>query len=163
MERGVALVSDGEAFHIGLPSLEQLDRSAATRIWLAVAPADMRCGFDRLAELATAVTSDDPLSGHLFLFRSRGGDRLKILYWDRDGFALWYKRREEGTFRLPKVEPTQRSVQLRASELAMMLDGIDLRSVKRSKRYRHHACDAARGGGGGGAAASRSHGQDQQK
>jgi transposase len=123
---------------IGLPTLEQLDRSSATtRIWLATAPADMRCGFDRLAELAASVTGDDPFSsGHLFIFRSRGGDRLKLLYWDRDGFALWYKRLEEGTFKLPKVEPSQRSVQLRASELAMMLDGIDLRSVKRVKRYR---------------------------
>lgn len=95
----------------------------------------MRCSFDRLAELAASVTGDDPLSGHLFLFRARGGDRIKILYWDRDGYALWYKRLEEGTFKLPKVEPSQRSVQLRASELAMMLDGIDLRSVKRVKRY----------------------------
>ena len=122
---------------IGLPTLEQLDRSSATtRIWLATAPADMRCSFDRLAELAALVTGDDPLSGHLFLFRSRGGDRLKILYWDRDGYALWYKRLEEGTFKLPKVQASQRSVQLRPSELAMMLDGIDLRSIKRVKRYR---------------------------
>jgi transposase len=120
---------------IGLPSLSQLDGSATTRIWLCVQPADMRCSFDRLAELAASVTGDDPLSGHLFLFRARGGDRIKILYWDRDGYALWYKRLEEGTFKLPKVEPSQRSVQLRASELAMMLDGIDLRSVKRVKRY----------------------------
>ena len=120
---------------IGLPSLEQLDQSSATRIWLATQPADMRCSFDRLAELAQAVTGQDPFCGHLFLFRSRGGDRLKILYWDRDGFALWYKRLEEGTFKLPRVEPAQRSVQLRASELAMLLDGIDLRSVKRVKRY----------------------------
>lgn len=120
---------------IGLPTLWQLDHNAATRIWLAVAPADMRCGFDRLAELAKAVTGDDPFSGHLFLFRSRGGDRLKILYWDRDGFAVWYKRLEEGTFKLPRVEPAAPSVELRASELAMLLDGIDLRSVKRVKRY----------------------------
>ena len=120
---------------IELPSLSQLDGSSTTRIWLCVQPADMRCSFDRLAELAASVTGDDPLSGHLFLFRARGGDRIKILYWDRDGYALWYKRLEEGTFKLPKVEPTQRSVQLRASELAMMLDGIDLRSVKRVKRY----------------------------
>jgi len=120
---------------IGLPSLAQLDGSSSTRIWLATQPADMRCSFDRLAELAGAVTGDDPFSGHLFLFRSRGGDRLKILYWDRDGFALWYKRLEEGTFKLPKIEPSQRSVELRASELAMLLDGIDLRSVKRVKRY----------------------------
>jgi transposase len=121
---------------IGLPSLTQLDQgSAATRIWLAVAPADMRCGFDRLAELATLVTGQDPLGGHLLLFRSRGGDRLKVLYWDRDGYALWYKRLEEGTFKLPRVEASQRCVELRASELAMLLDGIDLRSVKRVKRY----------------------------
>ena len=120
---------------IGLPSLSQLDGSSTTRIWLCVQPADMRCSFDRLAELASSVTGQDPLSGHLFLFRARGGDRIKILYWDRDGYALWYKRLEEGTFKLPRVEPTQRSVQLRASELAMMLDGIDLKSVKRVKRY----------------------------
>ena len=121
---------------IGLPTLEQLDRSATTHIWLCVEPADMRCGFDRLAELACLVTGEDPLSGHLFLFRARSGDRMKILYWDRDGYALWYKRLEEGTFKLPKVESSQRSVQLRASELAMLLDGIDLKSVKRSRRYR---------------------------
>ena len=120
---------------IGLPTLAQLDGASPTRIWLAVAPTDMRCSFDRLAELARAVTGDDPFSGHLFLFRSRGGDRLKVLYWDRDGYALWYKRLEEGTFKLPKVEPSQRSVELRPSELAMMLDGIDLRSVRRVKRY----------------------------
>jgi transposase len=69
------------------------------------------------------------------LFRSRGGDRLKILLWEKDGFVLWYKRLEEGVFKLPRIEPEQKSVELRASELAMMLDGIDLRSVKRVKRY----------------------------
>lgn len=120
---------------IGLPSLAQLDTAAATRIWLCVAPADMRCSFDRLAELAASVTGQDPLSGHLFLFRSRGGDRLKILYWDTDGYALWYKRLEEGTFKLPKLDAQSKSVELRASELAMLLDGIDLKSVKRAKRY----------------------------
>ena len=124
---------------IGLPTLTQLDKATSTRIWLATQPADMRCGFDRLAELARVVTGQDPLSGHLFLFRSRGGDRLKALYWDKDGMALWYKRLEEGTFKLPGVEPSARSVELRGSELAMMLDGIDLRSVKRVKRYRRHS------------------------
>jgi transposase len=125
---------------IGLPSLSQLDRSSGTslngaRIWLAVAPADMRCGFDRLAELAKRVTDQDPLGGHLFLFRSRGGDRLKVLYWDKDGYALWYKRLEEGVFKVPRIEGGAKSVELRASELAMLLDGIDLRSVKRVPRY----------------------------
>jgi transposase len=125
---------------IGLPSLAQLDRAlggegGATRIWLATAPADMRCGFDRLADLARTVTAEDPMSGHLFLFRSRGGDRLKVLYWDRDGYALWYKRLEQGVFKLPRAVGEAKSVQLRASELAMLLDGIDLRSVKRVPRY----------------------------
>lgn len=120
---------------IGLPTLEQLDRSSTTRIWLATQPADMRCSFDRLAEQAARGTGEDPLSGHLFLFRSRGGDRLKILYWDRDGYALWYKRLEEGVFKLPRTDAATKSVELRGSELAMILDGIDLSSVKRSKRY----------------------------
>ncbi len=125
---------------IGLPSLSSLDRLTSVRIWLASEPADMRCGFDRLAQRAALVTGQDPLSGHLFLFRGRSGDRLKILYFDRDGYALWYKRLEEGVFKLPRIVPgtdgTRASVELRGSELAMMLDGIDLSSVKRGKRYR---------------------------
>ena len=121
---------------IGLPSLSSLDRSTTPRIWLASEPADMRCGFDRLAERARSVTGQDPLSGHLFLFRSRNGDRLKILYFDKDGYALWYKRLEEGTFKLPRLDGPAGSVELRGSELAMILDGIDLSSVKRGRRYR---------------------------
>lgn len=120
---------------IGLPSLTQFDRSTSTRIWLCIAPTDMRRGFDRLAEQARHVTRQDPQSGHLFVFRSRSGDRLKVLYFDKDGYALWYKRLEEGTFKLPRPEATQHSIELRASELAMILDGIDLASVKRSKRF----------------------------
>ena len=125
---------------IGLPSLTSLDGSTSARIWLASEPADMRQGFDRLAERAAWVSGQDPLSGHLFLFRGRSGDRLKILYWDRDGYALWYKRLEEGVFKLPKItagaDGARASVELRGSELAMILDGIDLSSVKRGKRYR---------------------------
>ena len=74
---------------IGLPSLRALDQAQATRIWLAVEATDMRCGFDRLAERVKTVIGQEPLSGHYFLFRSRRGDRLKILVWDRDGFVLW--------------------------------------------------------------------------
>ena len=99
----------------------------------------MRCGFDRLAELAKTITGMDPLSGHLFLFRSRGGDRLKVLYWDKDGYALWYKRLEQGVFKLPKASGESKSVELRMSELAMLLDGIDLRSIKRLARYEPRA------------------------
>ncbi|HVH87427.1 MAG TPA: IS66 family insertion sequence element accessory protein TnpB [Terriglobales bacterium] len=120
---------------MGLPSLHALDRAQAARIWLAVEPTDMRCGFDRLAERVRAVIGQDPLSGHLFLFRSRRGDRLKILHWDQDGFVLWYKRLEVGVFKLPRVNEGARSVELRASELAMVLDGIDVSKLKRVPRY----------------------------
>jgi len=119
---------------ISLPSLQALDRAQASRIWLATEATDMRCGFDRLAERVRAVLGQDPLSGHLFVFRSRRGDRLKILLWDRDGFLLWYKRLESGVFKLPRVEGAG-SVELRASELAMVLDGIDVSKLKRVARY----------------------------
>ena len=120
---------------IGLPSLQAMDRAQGTRIWLASEAMDMRCGFDRLAERVRAVIGEDPLSGHWFVFHSRRGDRLKILYWDRDGFALWYKRLEQGVFKLPRPREGARGVELRASELAMILDGIDVTKLKRVSRY----------------------------
>jgi len=95
----------------------------------------MRCGFDRLAERVKAVISQDPLRGHLFVFRSRRGERLKILTWDRDGYVLWYKRLEAGVFKLPRMQDGANSVELRASELAMILDGIDMTKLKRVARY----------------------------
>jgi transposase len=120
---------------MGLPSLQALDQVQASRIWLATEKTDMRCGFDRLAERVKTVIGEDPLSGHLFVFRSRRGDRLKILVWDGDGFVLWYKRLEAGVFKLPGVKEGTRSVELRASELAMVLDGIDMTKLKRVPRY----------------------------
>ena len=120
---------------IGLPSLHTLDRAQSARIWLAAEATDMRCGFDRLAERVKVVIGQDPLSGHLFVFRSRRGDRLKILLWEQDGFLLWYKRLEVGVFKLPKVGEGSRSVELRASELAMILGGIDVSKLKRVPRY----------------------------
>jgi transposase len=119
----------------GLPSLRELDGAQGARIWLAAEATDMRCGFDRLAERVRAVIGQDPLTGQLFVFRSRRGDRLKILMWDRDGFVLWYKRLETGVFKLPRVMAGARSVELRASELAMVLDGIDVSKLKRVRRY----------------------------
>jgi transposase len=112
-----------------------MDRGMASRICLCTSPTDMRKGFDTLAALVRDFLGQDPLSGHLFLFVGRAKDRLKILYWDADGFALWYKRLEEGTFRLPRVRAGDVSVELKASELAMLLEGIDLRSIKRTKRF----------------------------
>src|ERR1700685_1057031 len=123
----------------GLPSLRTLDEDAAgvprVRLWLASEATDMRCGFDRLAERVRALIEQDPLSGQLFVFRSRRGDRLKILVWDRDGYVLWYKRLETGVFKLPRAQAAERSVELRASELAMVLDGIDVSKLKRVRRY----------------------------
>jgi len=124
---------------IGLPSLTALDRAQTARIWLATETTDMRCGFDRLAERVKAVIGKDPLSGHLFLFRSRRGDRMKILVWDRDGYVLWYKRLETGVFKLPRAGEGVRSVELRASELAMILDGIDVSKLKRVPCYERGA------------------------
>ena len=82
------------------------------------------------------MIGQDPLSGHWFVFRSRRSDRLKLLTWDRDGFVLWYKRLEAGVFKLPRAEETARAVELRASELAMILDGIDVSRLERVPRYK---------------------------
>jgi transposase len=117
-----------------LPSLGEMDRALSVRIYLASGCTDMRKGFDSLAAVVREHLKHDPLSGSLFLFVGRSRDRLKILYWDRDGFALWYKRLEEGSFRLPSNNAGP-SVELKASELAMLLEGIDLRSIKRRPRF----------------------------
>jgi transposase len=130
---------------LGLPSLGEMDRHSALRIWLATQPADMRCSFDRLSQLAASITGQDPTGGHLFLFRSRGGDRLKALLFDRDGYVIWYKRLEEGTFRFPRVSEGQLSVQIRPSELAMLLEGIDLSSVRRRPRFELKKVEATAG------------------
>lgn len=122
-----------------LPSLGELDHGVGVRIYLCTSPADMRKGFDTLAALVREHLGHDPLSGHLFLFVGRTRDRLKIMYWEADGFALWYKRLEEGTFRLPSAKSVGASVELKASELAMLLEGIDLTSIKRRKRFSRSA------------------------
>ena len=76
---------------------------AGTRIWVTCGTTDMRKGFDSLASLVESSLALDPLSGHLFVFRSRRGDRIKVLWWDRDGYCLWYKRLEKGCFRLERL------------------------------------------------------------
>ena len=87
-----------------------LSIAAGTRISLASGPTDMRKGFNGLQGLVSGVLQQDPLSGHLFLFINRRGDKLKILYWDGDGLAIWYKRLEQGTFQSPKIAEDQQSV-----------------------------------------------------
>ena len=119
----------------GLPDLVQ--------IHFCMQPTDMRKGFDSLAALVRDHLGYDPLSGHLFVFRSRRGDRVKMLCWDRDGFTLYYRRLEEGTFRFPAAtDANVRSVEVSSQELSLLLWGIDPSSVKRQKRCRRRADDA---------------------
>lgn len=110
------------------------------KIFLCLEPTDMRRSFDGLAALIRDFLGADPLSGHLFVFRSKRGDRVKLLYWAGDGLAIWYKRLEKGVFRFPPAraagESVEKSVEIGATDLAMLLDGVDLSSVKRSPRYR---------------------------
>ena len=105
----------------------------AVRIFLCLVPVDLRRSFDGLACAAEHVVRQDPLSGHLFVFRGRRGDRVKILYWDRDGYVLWYKRLESGCFRFPLDGADAQEIT--AADLGMILEGIDPRSVKRHKRF----------------------------
>ena len=111
----------------------------AVRIWLCVQPTDLRKSFDSLAELVRQQLQDDPLSGHVFVFRNRRSDRVKLLYWDEDGYVIVYKRLEAGTFRFPAAAANQAGVSMRAAELAMLLDGVDWQNVRRSRRYRRPA------------------------
>jgi transposase len=121
-----------------------LNVTPAARVLLCTVPTDMRRSFDTLAGMVRQHLGGDPLSGTLFVFRSRGGDRVKVLYWDRDGYALWYKRLEKGTFRFPDPAPGSAGTaaggpaagtEVSASELMMLLEGVDLGSVKRSERF----------------------------
>jgi len=106
------------------------------RIFVCTQPADMRKSFDGLAQMVREYLGADPLSGHLFVFRSKRGERLKLLYWDSDGLAIWYKRLEKGGFHFPAASGEGHGIEMRAAELAMLLDGVDLESVQRRPRYR---------------------------
>src|SRR5947209_19001165 len=98
--------------------------SAAVRVYLAKEPADMRKSFDGLAALVAGALELDPLSGHLFVFINKRRDRIKILYSDRDGLAVWAKRLESGTYRLP--DATAGRVELTTAALATLLSDTDL-------------------------------------
>lgn len=107
----------------------------SVRIYLATARTDMRKGFDGLSALVEHELGEDVYSGHLFVFVSGRGNRVKILTWDRGGFVLWYKRLERGRFRMPAIEPNQKTVTLDAGQLAMLLEGVDYSRVIRPKRW----------------------------
>jgi transposase len=111
-----------------------LSLPSSVRIWLATQATDLRKSFDSLAEVIRQQLGGDPLSGQLFVFRNKRADRVKLLYWDEDGFVIVYKRLEGGTFRFPAAASA--GVEIRAADLQMLLDGIDLASAKRQKRYR---------------------------
>ena len=119
--------------------------SRTTRVFLATVPTDMRKGFDGLQALVETVIEEDPFAGHLFVFRNLRRDRLKLLWWDRDGWALFYKRLEKGRYEFPtdRIDRDSRRCEIRAEELMLLLEGIDLGSVKRRPRYeRPSALDA---------------------
>jgi transposase len=113
----------------------------AVRIFLCARPTDMRKSFDGLQGMVREFLGQDPLSGHLFLFLNRRRDRIKLLWWDRDGLAIFYKRLEAGTFQ--QLDPAtcagprsgEAAIELTATELALLLTGVDLASARRRKRY----------------------------
>jgi transposase len=110
--------------------------SHPVRVFLHTRPTDLRKGFDALSGLVITDFAQDPTSGHLFLFVNRRRDRLKILYWDRDGLAIWYKRLETpGSFQLPAVSRDALSVEMTHTQLTLILSGIDLGSARQRRRY----------------------------
>lgn len=107
----------------------------SVRVYVSTAPTDMRCGFDRLAARVREVLHQDPLLGHLFVFFGRGGDRVKLLFWDRTGFVMYYKRLERGIFHRPISAASSTVLELPVSELMLILEGLDLSNAKRQKRW----------------------------
>ena len=106
------------------------------RIFLCTTPTRMNYSFDRLMGRAQEVFDQDPTSGHLFLFVNPNRDRMKILFWDRDGFCIWYKRLERGTFQVLTTTGDSEGVELDYNQLVKLLGGLDLRTGRRRKRYR---------------------------
>jgi len=104
---------------------------SSVRIYLAAEPVDLRRGHDGLVAIVRGVWRLNPFDGHLFVFFGRRVDRVKILVWDRNGFALYYKRLSKGRFRMPKIPKEATRVELDATTLMMLLDGIDVRYVQR--------------------------------
>lgn len=106
------------------------------RIFVCTAPINMNLRFDRLMGVAQETFDQNPLSGHLFLFFNRQRDRIKILFWDIDGFCIWYKRLEVGVFQLPVASDGEQGLELNCSQLNRLLGGLDLKSGRRRRRYR---------------------------
>jgi transposase len=118
---------------------------AQVRVWLYTEPTDMRNSFDGLSALVKEKLAEDPLSGQLFVFVNRKRNYLKALYFDRSGYALWAKRLEQGQFHYhhDRATGTSNKMALNVTDLKLMLEGIDVRSVRRYKRYRHRSVSAS--------------------
>jgi hypothetical protein len=105
------------------------------RYFLYSGAADMRKGFDGLSGLVLSEMAGDPLSGDVFIFVNRRGNRMKLLVWDRSGFVLWYKRLEQGTFELPRGVSGGQSIGISWQKLVLILEGVSLKSVVQRKRF----------------------------
>ena len=116
-----------------------LSLAPSVEIFFCVVPADMRRSFDGLSRMAEEHLSKNVLQGGLYVFVNKRRDRVKLLWFDGDGYCLFYKRLEEGTFEMPAMGEETACVALGATELAMLLGGIDLASARRRKRYRRGA------------------------
>ena len=99
------------------------------KIYLVADPVDMRRSFDGLSAVIAERLGCHPMAGHLFLFRGRSGDRLKAMWWDRNGLVVWYKRLEKGRFKWPSAE--SESIEMTSLELSLLLDGIDFTKLRK--------------------------------
>lgn len=108
----------------------------SVRIFIFARPTDMRCGFNKLSMLAGSMMGHDPLSGHLFVFFNKRGDKCKILFWDRTGFCIWYKQLQQGTFQSLANPDGKVSLEVDVAKFSMILEGIDMAKAKRRKRFR---------------------------
>jgi len=108
---------------------------SSVKIFIYAQPCDMRCGFNKLSMFTENIMDKDPFSGHLFVFFNKVGDKCKILFWDRTGFCVWYKRLEEGTFEKLISPAGVTSLEIDVVKLTWILEGIDLFKARRRKRY----------------------------
>jgi transposase len=110
---------------------------SAVQVFVCLQPTDLRKSFDSLGALTESVIRQSPLSGHLFVFLNRCRDRIKVLFWDRTGYCLYYKRLEAGTFVVPSQYGTGTSATISLPELTLIMEGIDLSGARRRKRFVH--------------------------
>jgi len=108
-----------------------------TRIFLCTEDTDMRKSFNGLCGIIRRAMNLDPLTGFLFVFKNKRADRIKIVYWDYDGYSMWYKVLQKGTFRFPDLQNfSSAGLEIEPSTLRLILDGVDLGTIRRQQRYR---------------------------